>query len=81
MNITLNEDVLANLEDLGITEDDVKEVVEYAESVQKLYDDDGNNLGKKRLDALMVYAEYTVDGDTAVVSNVYKHRVELQEEQ
>lgn len=81
MNIILTEDVLASLEELGITEADVKEVVEYAESEQKLYSDDGHNLGKKRLDALMVYAEYTMDGDTATVVNVYKHRVALQEEQ
>ena len=57
-----------------------REVVEYAESVQKLFDDDGNNLGKKRLEAMTVYAEYTVDGDTATVTRVYKHRVSLEED-
>ena len=80
MNVVLTEEVLSGLEELGLTEDDVREVVEYAESVQKLYDEDGNNLGKKRLDALMVYAEYRVDGDTATVSRVYKHRISLEEE-
>ena len=60
--------------------EDVGEVVEYAESVQKLFDDDGNNLGKKRLEAMTVYAEYTVDGDTATVTRVYKHRVSLEED-
>ena len=57
MNIVLTEEVLSGLEDLGVTQEDVGEVVEYAESVQKLFDDDGNNLGKKRLEAMTVYAE------------------------
>lgn len=80
MNIVLTDDVLSSLEELGVTQEDVKEVVEYAESTQKLFDDDGNNLGKKRLEAMTVYAQYRVDGDTAVVSRVYKHRISLQED-
>ena len=80
MNIVLTDEVLSSLEELGVTQEDVKEVVEYAESTQKLFDDDGNNLGKKRLEAMTVYAEYRVDGDTAAVSRVYKHRISLQED-
>lgn len=80
MNIVLAEDVLAAIEELGVTQEDVREVVEYAESTQKLFDDDGNNLGKKRLEAVTVYALYRVDCDTATVSRVYKHRVSLAED-
>ena len=80
MNIVLTDEVLSGLEDLGVTQEDVGEAVEYAESVQKLFDDDGNNLGKKRLESMTVYAEYTVDGDTATVTRVYKHRVSLEED-
>lgn len=80
MNIVLAEDVLAAIEELGVTQEDVREVVEYAESTQKLFDDNGNNLGKKRLGAMTVYAEYRLDGDTATVSRVYKHRISLEED-
>jgi hypothetical protein len=81
MNVVLNDEVLAKMEENGVTEDDVKEVVEYAESTKKLYDEEtGKNLGKKKLDAITVYAEYTVDGDTAEVTNVYRTRVYLEED-
>lgn len=81
MNIVITGEALEAMETGGILEEDVKEVVEYAESVQKLYDEEtGSNLGRKRLDTFSVYAEYTVNGDDAEVTNVYKHRVSLGED-
>ncbi len=81
MNITINEKAREAMDTAGVLEEDVKEVVEYAESVQKLYDEEnGLNLGRKRLETMSVYAEYSVSGDTAEVSNVYKHRVTMQED-
>lgn len=81
MNVKISESVLAEIESMGITEEDIKEVVEYAESVQKLYDaDSGCNLGKKRLEAVSLYAEYKISGDDAEVTRAYKHRVSLKED-
>lgn len=81
MNVKISESVLAEMESMGVTEEDVKEVVEYAESVQKLCDEEsGRNLGRKRLEAVSVYAEYAISGDDAEVTRVYKHRVSLSED-
>lgn len=82
MVIEISDEVKALMEERGIQEADVKEVLEYAEAEQKLYEEGSNRcLGKKRLGEFTVYAEYTMDGSgKAVVENVYSHRVKLTED-
>lgn len=76
------DEVRALMDERGIQEADVKEAVEYAETKQRLYDEDnGRNLGKKRLGEFTVYAEYTKDGTgKVIVENAYSHRVKLTED-
>lgn len=82
MVIEIKDEVKALMEERGIQEADVEEVVEYAESAQRLYDEDsGRCLGKKRLGEFTVYAEYTKDGSgKVIVENTYSHRVKLTED-
>lgn len=82
MAIEFNDEVKALMEERGIQEADVTEVLEYAETEQKLYDDDsGRSLGKKRLGEFTVYAEYTKDDSGKItVENAYSHRVKLTED-
>lgn len=81
MNITISEEARAKMDESGILEADVTEVVEHAESGQKLFNEEnGRFLGKKRLEAMTVYAEYAADGDNVEVFDVYKHRVCFQKD-
>lgn len=82
MVFEINDEAKALMEERGIQEADVKEVLEYAETEQKLYDEDnGHFLGKKRLGEFTVYAEYTKDDSgKIIVENAYSHRVKLMED-
>jgi len=76
MNVNLDK-VTELMEERGITADDVKAVLSWAENEGiKLVDGD-RNLAKKRLENIMVYVEYMTDG---TVEDVYSHRVILGEE-
>jgi hypothetical protein len=82
MVIEISNEAKGLMEERGIQEADVKEVVEYAETTQKLYEEGGSRcLGKKRLGEFTVYAEYTRDDSGKItVENAYSHRVKLTED-
>lgn len=82
MVFEINDEVKALMDERGIQEADVKEAVEYAETEQRLYDEDsGRSLGKKRLGEFTVYAEYMKDDSgKVIVENAYSHRVKLTED-
>ena len=81
MTIEFSDEVKGLMEERGIQETDINEVIEYAQTEQKLYEEGSNKcLGKKRIGEFTVYAEYTQDGDNITVENVYSHRVKLTED-
>lgn len=81
MNIIINDQAKEIMESKGILLEDVQDVLEYSESEMKLTDEGtGRNLGKKRMNAVTVYVEYTVDGSDVTVENVYSHIVGLNED-
>lgn len=73
---------IPDIEKRGITEEDLMQVIVYAEeSKDKLVSKDETQfLAKKRIDNFTVYAQYSIDGDTANISDFYSHRVNLKKE-
>lgn len=80
--IDLDDNIKALMDERGIVEDDIKEVLEYAENEMKLLEEGSSrSLGKKRLGEFTVYVEYTAEEDKIKVENVYSHRVTLTEDE
>lgn len=80
--VNLADGVAELMEERGIRAEDVKAVVAAAENGgdKLLSGETGNFLAKLRLENLCVYAEYSMDGDTATVCDSYAHRVTLGSE-
>ncbi len=77
--IKLGDGVAEAMEERGINEDDIRAVLEYAETEgAKLCSEDGErNLARKRMGNFSAYVEYKLDGDGAEILNVYSHVVKL----
>lgn len=81
MSIVIDPALNETMEERGILEADVVQVVEAALGGEPhLKDDGGQFLAKKKLDKFTVYAQFTLQGDDAEVNNVYSHRVILGED-
>ncbi len=81
MALIISDDIKALMEERGLRDEDIKEVIDYAEAGDKLVDEeDGKCLGKKRLENFTVYAEYRMNGEDCEITNVYSHRIELTED-
>jgi len=82
VKLRMSDDVRQAMEDRGINEDDVREVLEYAETEGcKLYAEGENRfLGKKRIHNFTVNVEYAIDGEGIEVRNLYCHMVQLAED-
>lgn len=79
--ISFSEEVREAMEARGITENDIREVITWAEGDGgKLIDLDGMFLGKKRMENVTIYALYTVCDSGFSVSAAYSHRVTLLED-
>lgn len=79
--ISVAEEASTAMEMRGITEEDVRKVIAWAEGDGgKLIDEDGRFLGKKRMDNVTVYTLYTVADNVVFVSGAYSHRVLLLED-
>ena len=61
----------------GLKEDDVKAVIDYAESSKDKITDGKRFIAKKVIGDLTVYADYGVDGGKAVVNAGYAHRMKI----
>ena len=67
--LTISDDVAAIMEERGIKEDDVREVLEYAETTgKKLYiEGEEHFLARKRIGNFSAYVEYVMkDGDVTL---------------
>ena len=83
VTIEINDEVSGLMDERGIKESDVRELLAYAEGDgNKLYKDGENRfLGKKRIGNFTVYAEYGVNDNSIELFNVYSHRVILEADQ
>lgn len=80
MNLSIGSEIVDIMGERGIKEEDVKEVISYAEENIKLICEDNEHfLGKKQIGNFVVYAEYAKADDGYEVLNVYSHRVLLIE--
>jgi hypothetical protein len=79
IGIKMNDAVAECMQERGISEDDVRQVLAHAEEEgTKLYIEGENHfLGKKRINNFTVNVEYIVGGDEIELVNAYSHVVKL----
>ena len=79
--IRMSDEVAGVMEERGVREEDVREVLEYAETTgKKLYvEGEQHFLARKRMGNFSAYVEYIL-GDDVEVLNVYSHMVTLAED-
>ena len=67
------------MEERGVREEDVREVLEYAESTgKKLYVEGENRfLARKRIGSYSAYVEYILGDGSVETTDVYSHMVKL----
>ena len=75
--LIISDEIAELMEERGIREEDVREVVEFAESSgKKLYiEGEEHFLARKRIGNFTAYAEYTVSGNDVEVLDVYSHMI------
>ncbi len=73
--LIISDEIAGLMEERGIREEDVREVVEFAESSgKKLYiEGEEHFLARKRIGKFSAYAEYSVNRRTVEVLDVYSH--------
>ncbi len=83
VNIIISDEVAANMEERGIREEDVREVIAYAEETgKKLYvEGESRFLGRKRIGKFSAYAEYGINGDEIELFDIYSHMVTFEDEE
>jgi hypothetical protein len=82
MSLNISDDVKALMEERGIKEEDVMEVIAYGEEGDKLVDETEEIcLAKKRINEVTFYAVYKANGENCEVMNTYSHRIGLSEDQ
>lgn len=79
VTLNISEEAMANMEERGVREEDVREVLEYAESTgKKLYvEGEEHFLARKRMGNFSAYAEYILGEDSVEVLSVYSHMVTM----
>lgn len=79
--LIISSEIEAAMNERGILKSDIKEVLAYAEEVEKLYIEGKNHfLGKKRMGKFTAYAEYVTKDNVYEILNAYSHRVSLLED-
>ena len=70
------------LEERHISEEEVKKVIDFAETKgEKLYQQEANRyLAKSRLGEVTIYVEYSTDENGYIVHTAYSHRSRIGEE-
>ncbi len=81
--ILITEDLANELEERGVREEDLREVIVFAEaSGEKLcLEGEPHYLARKRIGNFSAYAEYIVREDTVELVDAYSHMVAFQDEQ
>jgi len=77
--LKMSSEVQAAMEERGVREEDVREVLEYAESTgKKLYAEGENRfLARKRIGNYSAYVEYILGDGSVEIADVYSHMVKL----
>ncbi|MBI2954256.1 MAG: hypothetical protein HYY30_08085 [Chloroflexi bacterium] len=81
IELQIDENVRKILEKRHISEDEIKQVIEYGESGgDKLYVPDENRfLARLRIGEATFYAQYSIDNGKYVVHSAYVHKAEIKE--
>ncbi len=81
MRLHIDETVLKEMEEDMLTLEDVEAVIEFSERTKrKLIDEEGINIGHKRLGVPTVWVEYKLITDNEYqVVDVYSHRMSIIE--
>jgi hypothetical protein len=77
MEYVFSDAVKETLGSRGLKEDDIKAVIDYAESSNDKITDGEKFLAKKEIGDLTVYAVYKIDGGKAIVESGYSHKMKI----
>ncbi len=81
-NIIINTEIQSIMEERGIRNEDLQEVVKSFHDAPHLHDAEGKRfLAKKRLGNFTVNAEFVLSGDNLEICNVYSYVISLADEQ
>ena len=80
VEIRLADGVAEAMEERGVNEDDVRQVIACAESEGAKLVDGDLNLAKQRIGQFTAYAEYRIVDGAVELLDVYSHRVEMNED-
>jgi len=82
IKLQVGDEVKKLLEERHISEEEVKKVIDFAETKgEKLYQQDANRyLAKSRLGEVTIYVEYSTDETGYIVHTAYSHRSKIGKE-
>ncbi len=82
-NLAISSDIAELMEERGVKESDVREILDYAESTgKKLYiEGEEHFLARKRMGKFSGYVEYVLTADGAEILDVYSHMVKFEEDE
>lgn len=82
-NLAISSDIAELMEERGVKESDVREILDYAESTgKKLYiEGEEHFLARKRMGKFSGYVEYVLTSDGAEILDVYSHMVKFEEDE
>lgn len=83
IKLIISDEIAENMEERGIREDDLRAVIEYAETAgKKLYlDDEPHFLSRKRIGNFSAYVEYVMRDEEIELIDAYSHIVTFGDEQ
>lgn len=82
LKLQVGDEVKKLLEERHISEDEVKRVIDFAETDgEKLYQPEANRyLAKNRLGEVTIYVEYSTDEKGYIIHTAYSHRSKIGKE-
>jgi len=82
IKLQVGDEVKKLLEERHISEEEVKKVIDFAETKgEKLYQQEANRyLAKSRLGEVTIYVEYSTDENGYIVRTAYSHRSKIGKE-
>lgn len=82
IKLQVGDEVKKLLEERHISEEEVKKVIDFAETKgEKLYQPEANRyLAKSRLGEVVIYVEYSTDEKGYIVHTAYSHRSKIGKE-
>jgi glutamate synthase (NADPH/NADH) small chain len=82
IKLQVGDEVKKRLEERHISEDEIKQVIDFAETKgEKLYQPEANRyLAKNRLGEVTIYVEYSTDENGYTIHTAYSHRSKVGKE-